>query len=183
MKNYQLTIILIATVLIVSCISQYRYESHGSVELSTGQTAEAVLYWFGDEGRLWYGKKYQKTDSDLEMRICGVTPKSFVPDEQTQALQLLSKSGDMMVVSIDEQGKLSNLEAPVRVPADSPCGKILLSGSGAKITDLAEGANPAVIFLCKSTKNPDRYPNASIYQFQAVTKTKNDKREAAIACQ
>lgn len=180
----KIIILLFPVLLLIGCVNHYRFESRGTVELASGQTADAVMYWFGDEGRLWYGKSFRQIDSDLELRVCGVTPKSFVPHDQSNALQLPGRSGDMQILNLEQGGQLSMLAEPimVRESEKDPCGKILVAGNEVEISQLNEGIKPDVVFLCKNIQRPDRYPNARLYSFQLVSKTEIKNRKAPVAC-
>ena len=158
---------------ISACVGHFRYESRGTVVLtSSEQPSEALLYWYGDEGRLWYGKRYKQSDSGIEMRVCGATPKSFVPSGEGDAeLQLLSRSGDRQVVEVDSTGDVVALREPKRLPPNSTCGRIAASGAEALTEYLAAGVEPQVFILCDNQQRPDRYPKPRRYLFEAVTKT------------
>ena len=168
------TILLIGllSLLLSSCIGHHRYESRGSVTMSFGK-ADALMYWDGDDGLLWYGKRYKDIDSDLEMNICGATSKNFVPASETNhKLQLSNKGGDLQVAKVDNSGHVVRLSEPKRMPAGTSCGHIEVGETMVSIEDLGEGAKPEVIILCEKERPRDRYPQIARYEFGAVTKTR-----------
>ena len=169
---------------ISACVGHFRYESRGTVVLaSSEQPSEALLYWYGDDGRLWYGKRYKQSDSDIVMRVCGTTPKSFVPSGEGDAeLQLLSRSGDRQVAKVDSTGDVVALNAPKRLPPNSTCGGIAVSGAKALTEDLTAGVEPQLFILCDNQQRPDRYPKPRRYLFKEVTKTKVAGNEAPEGC-
>ena len=168
--------ICLLSLLIGGCVGHYRYESNGSVSNSIGGTSNAILYWYGDDGRLWYGKRYQAVDSGLEMIVCDSTSKKFEANEgEDVALQLPSKSGDQQIARFDSRGgRLITLPEPKSLPPGSSCGQIFNDGRAASTDDLAVGVKPEVIILCENQRRPDRYPSVGRYDFSAVTQTKVD---------
>lgn len=168
--------VCVLSLLLGGCIGHFRYESQGSVTTSTGGTNNALLYWYGDDGRLWYGKPYQAVDSGLEMNVCGATSKQFEPEEgENLTLQLPSKSGDQQIARFDSRGgRVVNLPEPKRLTPGSSCGQISIAGQAASTEDLTAGEKPEVIILCENQRKPERYPAVGRYKFNAITKTKVD---------
>jgi len=168
--------ICVLSLLIGGCIGHYRYESQGSVTKASGGTSNALLYWYADDGRLWYGKRYQAVDSDLEMNICGATSKQFAPPEESnKGLQLPSKSGDQQIARFHSRGgRVVNLPEPKRLTPGSSCGQISIAGKSVSTEDLTAGEKPEVIILCENQRKPERYPAIGLYQFKVITKTKVD---------
>ena len=74
-----LTFIVAVSVFATGCVTHYRYESTGMVTSSSATESRALIYWFADEGGLWYDKDQAVLDSDVTMRVCGGLPKTFVP--------------------------------------------------------------------------------------------------------
>ena len=150
--------------------------------MSSGGSTNALLYWYGDDGRLWYGKRYKQIDSDLEMNICGATSKQFVPAEGGNVgLQLPSRSGDLQVAEVGSGGKVVRLPEPKRLKPGAGCGKVSVQGTMVSTDDLDEARKPEVIILCENQRSPDRYPKIGRYVFNPVTKTKvkgNDPPES-----
>ena len=158
--------------LLSSCIGHHRYESGGNVTLSSGESAHALLYWYGDDGRLGYGKRYKEIDSDIEMNICGATPKPFTPTEEDgSGLQLPSRSGDLQVARVDKTGKVVRLPEPKRLKPGASCGRVSIAGTMVAVEDLQEGVVPEVHILCENQRSPSRYPQIGHYVFNAITKT------------
>jgi hypothetical protein len=168
--------VCVLSFLISGCIGHYRYESKGNVTTASGGTSNALLYWYGDDGRLWYGRRYQAVDSGLEMNVCNATPKLFEAKEgENVTLQLPSKSGDVQIARFNSRGgRVVNLPEPKRLTPGSSCGQIFIAGQAASTEDLVVGEKPEVIILCESLRNPDRYPDVGRYAFKAITKTKVD---------
>ena len=165
-------LVCVLSLLISGCIGHYRFESRGSVTSSSGESTNALLYWYGDDGRLWYGKRYQALDSGLELNICGATSKQFtLPEEANTGLQLPSRSGDRQMAQVNSDGKVGKLPEPKRLPPGSSCGQISIAGKPALTEDLSVGAKPEVIILCENERTPDRYPATGLYEFTSVTKT------------
>lgn len=166
-------LVSILSLLISGCMGHYRYESRGSVTTSSGESSNAILYWFADDGRLWYGKSYKQVDSGLEMNVCNATSKQFVPagDDNT-VLQLPSRSGDRQVAHVVSSGEMVRLPEPTKLKPGNSCGRISVTGSAVSTEDLSEGAKPEVILLCENVSKPDRYPEIGRYEFKAITKTK-----------
>ena len=168
--------ICIFSLFIGGCVGHYRYESKGSVTRSAGGTSNALLYWYGDDGRLWYGERYQAVDSGLEMTVCNATPKQFEAQEgEDVSLHLPSKSRDQQIARFDSRGgRLINLPEPKRLSPGSACGQIFIDGKAASTKDLTVGLKPEVIILCENLHKPERYPSVGRYEFNAITKTKVD---------
>lgn len=185
MRTRTTLLVAILSLLLSGCIGHHRYESHGTVTMASGGSTNALLYWYGDDGRLWYGKRYKEIDSDLEMNICGATSKQFTPDEEdTVGLQLPSRSGDLQVAEIGSGGKVVRLPEPKRLKPGAGCGKVLVQGTMVSTEDLNEGAKPEIIILCENKRSPLRYPQIGRYVFNTVTKTKvkgNDPPENVCA--
>lgn len=155
------------------CISNYQYFARGEVTTVANERRDAVMYWQKDEGRLWYGEKYQQTDSDINIRICQETTKIFALSEE-RLLELPSKSGDVKVARIDDTGNLVNLETAEQLREGSGCGLILVEGKAVDNDALQEGMRPEVSILCKNDSKPERYPAVRVYQFNAVERKKSD---------
>ena len=154
------------------CVGHYRFESRGEVKTSSNEPNQAVLYWFGDDGRLWYGKRYQAPDSDLTMMVCRATPKDFAPAPDTnEGLQLSAEGGEHQIAKIDSNGMVVNVSEPKMLRTGSSCGQISLAGKAVSTEDLTVGKKPEVIILCENQENPDGYPAVGRYKFQAITKT------------
>ncbi len=170
------------SLLLSGCLGHYRYESQGSVTTSSGESTNALLYWYGDDGRLWYGKRYKQIDSGLEMNICGATSKQFTPAEgDNVGLQLPSRSGDLQVAQVDSSGGMVRLPEPKRLTPGARCGQISVGGAMVSTEDLDEGAKPEVIILCENERSSIRYPQIGRYVFNTITKTKvkgNDPPES-----
>ena len=63
-----------------ACVGHFRYESRGTVVLaSSEQPSEALLYWYGDEGRLWYGKRYKQMCSGETAATITENPSDIGP--------------------------------------------------------------------------------------------------------
>lgn len=160
-------------VFLTGCIGHYRYESVGTLLDSSGQAQDALLYWYADDGRLWYGKRYVSTDSDVTMLICGSSPTSFEPGGPSDSeLQLYSESGDRLIARLNAQRELTPIADPQRLVVGSSCGQLTLEGSAITVENLTEGTVPEVIFWCDNAANPNRYPRSQQYLFEAVNRTK-----------
>ncbi len=168
--------VCVLSLLLGGCIGHYRYESRGTVKTSSGESSNGLLYWYADDGRLWYGRPYQAVDSGLEMNVCNATPKQFEAKEgENVTLQLPSKSGDVQIARFDSRGgRVINLPEPKRLTPGSSCGQISIAGQAASTEDLTAGEKPEVIILCENQRNPERYPAIGRYEFKAITKTKVD---------
>ena len=160
-----------------ACVGHYRYESRGTVVEPGGSERSAVLYWYSDEGRLWYGPSYAEHDSDIEVLVCEMTPKSFVPSDSDRP-ELVSRSGDQLAAEVDSTGQVVWLEAPVRLRPGSDCGSIQTADGTALPEDLTEGETPQVLFLCHNPGLPERYPKPDLYAFGPVTQTEVIDNEA-----
>ena len=172
-------LLCVMSLLMGGCIGHYRYESKGSVTKSSTGTSQALLYWYGDDGRLWYGRRYQAVDSGVEMKVCKGTPKPFVPlGNENVTLHLPSKPRDHRVAEVDSSGKVGKLPEPEILKAGNSCGQISIGGQAASTEDLTVGEKPEVIILCESQRNPDRYPVVGRYEFKAITMTKVDGNES-----
>lgn len=166
------------------CISHYRYESRGIVKNAAGGERGALLYYAEDAGRLWYGRKYRARDSDVDLKICQATDKSFVPaSESDLSLALMSQGGDEEVAALSEEGAIAPVDPPRRLHAGEFCGIVLVDGSPASIEELDEGAEPTVAILCKNSRRPNRYPEAALYPFDPLTREKvKSDREPSSPC-
>ena len=165
-------ILIVSCFLLSSCIGHYRYESAGTVNVS-GESRNALLYWYADDGRRWYGKRYRQVDTDLELIVCETTPKSFEPDPSGKSLQLSSRSGDRQIARVETAtGEVVLLPEPKRLVVGSDCGHISLSGDNTLTDDLVVGTEPQVFFICDNPRNPVRYPQSRRYQFDDVYKVK-----------
>jgi hypothetical protein len=95
----------VALVALTGCIGHYRYESQGEVMLADSQGHPALLYWYADDGRLWYGKAYRQPDTSLGLLVCGTPLRNFDGADAGEPVVLRSRSE----VS---RTKIENLEAP-----------------------------------------------------------------------
>ena len=178
MSTRFIAIIVFLSTLSSGCIGHYRYESQGNVLIASGQQTEALLYWYGDEGRLWYGPRYKQTDTDIDMIVCDMTPKSFEPaGADNDELQLLSRSGDSQVVAVNNSGEIVPLSEPKRLSVGSECGRLSVSQATVSTNDLHSGTEPNVIILCFNAQRPDRYPEAGRYEFRPIARIKVDGNE------
>ena len=169
---------LIATaVLLSSCIANYQYRAPGKVPFAGGVSRDAVLYWHKDEGRLWYGARYEQTDTGLSMLVCQLPPKPFSLGADG-TLELLGKAGDVRVAMLDAAGKLAPV-TPEPVSDGGRCGAIALDGTPTRTDMLREGTRPVVTILCENATRPERYPVAGEYAFGPVSRQKSGKDPAA----
>jgi hypothetical protein len=173
MSPLRLVLLVLAIVSLSGCVSHYRYESRGIVKSVAGESRGALLYYREDDGRLWYGKKYRARDSDVDLMVCKATEKSFVPTSESDlSLVLMSRGGDLKVADLSEEGAVTPVDPPQRLHAGESCGIVLVGGDAAGIEELDEGAEPRVGILCASSHRPDRYPEAALYHFEALTRVK-----------
>lgn len=173
------------SVFTAGCVTHYRYESTGMVTSSSAAESRALIYWYADEGGLWYDKDQAVLDSDVTMRVCGGLPKTFVPfGEDPGNLQIRSNSGDVQTTKIDAGGDIVSLQQPERLRVgDGTCGQIEVSSKEANIKDLAVSVKPEIIILCKNIRDPKSYPRGGRYKFSAVTRTMiKDDRDPADFC-
>ena len=180
-----LTFVVGVSVFATGCVTHYRYESTGMVTSSSATESGALIYWFADEGGLWYDKDQAVLDSGVSMRVCGGLPKTFVPfGEDPDSLQIRSNSGDVQTVKIDAGGDVVALQQPKRLRVgEGTCGKIEVSRKEAAIKDLAVSVKPEIIILCKNIRDPASYPRGGRYKFAAVTRTIiKDDREPTDIC-
>ena len=169
-------------VFLAGCVSNYQYQARGEVSTVSGEQRDAVLYWHKDEGRLWYGKKYEQVDTSLHMRICEEIPKLFTLSEGG-LLELPSKSGDIKVAHLNDVGNVVHLQVPEQLQEGSRCGLILLEGAPVGNDKLDEGMRPAVSILCKNQSKPQRYPVVANYPFNTVFRHKtSDERRVPDPC-
>lgn len=185
MKIRQLAFIAGVSVLASGCVTHYRYESTGLVTSAAETPSRALIYWYADEGGLWYKKDQAVLDSGVSMRVCDGRPKDFVPvGDQGGKLQIRSGSGDLQTAKLDDAGKLVELqpEVPLR-PGDGNCGQIEVSRKQVAIKDLLPSAEPEVIILCKNKRESTSYPKRGRYKFTAVTRTRiGDDRDPTDIC-
>ena len=175
MNRIFVTAIVFSLALLSGCVGHYRYESHGSVLVADDRQIEAVIYWFGDDGRLWYGKRYRQVDSDVALEGCDFVPKSFdAAAGGDSALLISSKSGDSQVAEVNDAGGVVKLTQPIRLPPGSDCGRISVDMAAVLTSDLRPGVEPEVIILCKSVRSPQSFPAANLYRFDAIVRTKVD---------
>jgi hypothetical protein len=170
---------------LTGCISTYRYESRGSVEAASGGSRGALLYYYEDDGRLWYGKRYRARDSDVDLKICEATDKTFVPaSNKDLLLTLKSRGGDVRIAELASDGRVEPIEPPEPLAAGQSCGHILVGGRQVDMEALDPGARPEVAILCLNRRVSDRYPGASLYPFEALTRTKvKEDREPSSPCE
>jgi len=177
-------LLILISALLSGCISAYRYESRGVVESARGERRGALLYYYEDDGRLWYGKPYRARDSDADLRVCGATDATFVPTSESELLLALkSRGGDERVAGLAAEGGLVAVSPPRRLRPGSPCGHLLVDGERAGIEALDEGMRPTLVILCANPRRPDRYPAADAYVFGPLTRTRvGGEREPVGPC-
>lgn len=169
---------VLAAVALAGCVTNYQYLARGEVATADDGPRSAVIYWNKDEGRLWYGKKYQQVDTGLTLRICQELPKPFALGNGKH-LVLFSRSGDRRTAAVSTDGSVKPLTAPQPVGADSACGLILLNGAPTDTAHLTTGTRPVIAILCDNVARPDRYPPARGYAFGVVSRAKTDKNRTA----
>jgi hypothetical protein len=170
LQRYAFLTILIATT--AGCIGHYRYESQGTVVTAEGQSTHALLYWYGDDGRLWYGKPYRQIDSGISMIVCGRPAKSFDGGGEDDPLVLLSRAGDQRIRRATDDSELVPITPPERLVPGKNCGEVSLAGSGVPSKALEPGSKPAISVLCDNPSKPLRYPAVGIYRFESINRTK-----------
>lgn len=175
MNGKLIFLFLLLSVQLAGCTTFYQYRSEGEVAAQNGSKQKAVLYWYGEEGRLWYGKKYAQVDSGLTLRICKVGAKAFDLSNKTSRLELPAKANDLRVVDVDGQGALQPVRPPIRLVTGDYCGIVLLNGHAVTTRQLKVMLHPSIAILCKSQKNPDRYPQPNIYAFGAISHSETSK--------
>jgi len=158
--------------LLSACVSHYRYESAGTVVDTEGQQQAAMLYWFVDDGRLWYGKPYKMPDSGVTLLVCDTTAKSFDGGDAGEPLMLKSRSGDRLVASNDGSNQVIMLDTPTRLPPGSQCGTIGVDGKLVSSAQLTTTLTPGVSILCDNQSRPNRYPKAGRYRFDPIERIK-----------
>lgn len=177
MRVIRVFALLVTAALLSSCIPNYQYRAAGTVAFAGGVSRDAVLYWHRDEGRLWYGAKYEQADSELSMLVCQVPPKKFSLGADG-SLELPGKAGDVRVATLDAAGKVAPV-TPEPVSDGGRCGAIALDGAPTRTDRLREGTRPVVAILCENATRPDRYPVAGQYAFGPVSRQKSAKDQAA----
>jgi hypothetical protein len=182
MERTRMILAMLVALAVTGCVTNYQYRTYGNVTATDGEMHQAVIYWHKDEGRLWYGKKYEQLDTDATMRICGGTfPKIFaLADDGT--VELLSKSGDFLIARINDTGNLEPVPE-VLLQEGGRCGLILVKGKPAATNGLKTGVRPEVSILCKNATRPDRYPEVGKYQFDPVSRMETgEDRSGPDAC-
>lgn len=173
MNALRIVLLSLAIASFSGCISHYRYESRGIVKSAAGESRGALLYFGEDDGRLWYGKKHRARDSDVDLKVCHASDKSFVPVSASDlSLTLMSQGGDVRVANLSTEGAITPVDPPLRLRANESCGIVLVDGQEAGMEDLDEGAEPKVAILCSNSRRPSRYPEATLYSFDALTREK-----------
>lgn len=174
MRKWKTMLLLIAVYAVSGCVSLYQYSAEGQVTTADGDNIDAVVYWHKDEGRLWYGAKYEQLETDVTLRICQVVPKNFVLAESGHVV-MRSKSNDMQVASVGAGGNLVMLNPPRRLRPGEPCGLILADGNPVGTDGLTLDLAPEIAILCKNDTRPGRYPAAAKYRFGAISRTEIDE--------
>jgi len=164
---------VLLTILLSGCATNYQYMARGKVTSVTGEEIDAVIYWNADEGRLWYGKKYQQADTSVSLRVCQKPVKIFSLSDEG-LLELQSKSGDVRLASLDDAGAMVRLPAEENLRDGSRCGLILVEGKPVDTGKLLEGVQPEISIHCKNETRPDRYPAIANYPFGAVERKEAD---------
>ena len=157
---------------LTGCVSSYLFESRGTVTAADGEPTPALLYWRGDDGRLWYGKRYRQIDTGVTMLVCGKPPRTFDAEGMESELYLGSRSGDLRVAEINESGQFVAVSPPEPVRPDTVCGRVMLADQPAASDALRAGTEPAVLIVCRNTARPDRYPTPGAYPFRPVSRTR-----------
>lgn len=169
---------LLTAVALAGCMTNYQYQSRGEIATASDGPRSAVLFWHKDEGRLWYGKKYEQVDTDLTLRVCQEVPRLFDLGNGKH-LVLFSRSDDRRAAEIADNGVVKPLPTPQPVGENSDCGFILLDGAPTDTAHLATGTRPAVAIVCDNVARPDRYPRIGVYAFGPVSRAETDKERTA----
>jgi len=181
MKIQKLLLIIVPAIALSGCATNYRYEARGELPGTDGEPRNAVLYWFKDEGRLWYGSRYEQVDSDAILRVCNDLPRPFSPDDDGW-LALEGKSGDLLAARILPEGGIEPLAEPLQELA--ACGRVQVNGQPAGTVNMAVGIQPVVSILCRNPARPGRYPEIGSYRFSMVSRVvTDDKRTGAEPCE
>ncbi len=170
--RHRITLALLLLGTNAGCVGHYLYQSEGTVESAGGDAQAALLYWYGDDGRLWYGKRYTQIDSTISMIVCGSTPKQFDGGGADDPVMIKSRPGDRQVIETGEDGGLVPVLEPQPLPPGSNCGEIAESGVGQPSSALEPGMSPVVNVLCDNPSRPQRYPAAGTYRFDAISRIK-----------
>lgn len=179
MKTARYVVVSLATaVAVAGCATNYQYLARGEVATAGGGPRSAVLYWHKDEGRVWYGRKYEQVDTSVTLRVCREVPKPFSLGAGKH-LVLFSRSGDRRTAEVAADGTVKPLANPQPLGDDGDCGFILLDGSFTDATRLATGTRPAIAIVCSNAARPDRYPPTGVYPFEAVSRSETDKERTA----
>lgn len=173
-----LVVHLLGAFALAGCVTNYQYFSRGEIATADDGRRGAVMYWHKDEGRLWYGKKYEQVDTSLTLRICQGVPKPFSLGNGDH-LVLFSGSGDRRAAEVAADGTVKPLASPQPVAEDSACGYVLLDGSPTDTARLTTGSRPSVAIVCDNARRPDRYPPVGVYPFGAVSRSEADKDRTA----
>lgn len=172
-NSVRLVSVLLAAALVTGCgTTHYLYRADGEVSMTDGDVRSAALYWYGEEGRTWYGWPYEQTDTSLTMRVCGVVATStFALDDSGTQVELLSDANDLRVARIDEAGEIELLAEPGRIAEGGRCGVILVGGRPVATDALAVGVRPVVGILCRDPLRPDSYPAVARHPLAAVARS------------
>lgn len=145
-----------------------------------GNARDAVLYWFKDEGRTWYGWPYEQKDSTVRLRACEVILNGdFGGNKEGEPIELTSESGDFQVARLTSSGSIEPLSKPVQIPADRRCGVILVDGQPVGVEKLERGLRPVAVILCRNQTRPESYPAAAAYTFGPIVRTESDADRTA----
>lgn len=173
MNRWKALLLLAASLVLSGCVSLYQYQAEGAVATEDGEQRKAVVYWHKDEGRLWYFRRYEQLESDITLRVCGATPKTFALSDNGY-VELASKSNDARIASVNAAGELV-MQPPKRIRQGEPCGLILAAGHRVGTDGLSPDQRPESVFMCKNDSRPDRYPKVAGYRFGPVSRAKVDK--------
>lgn len=182
MKGMTALSYLIIVFSLSGCVSNYEYLTVGQVMTVDEEERKALLYWRKDEGRLWYGKKYEQLDQTPVMRVCGESTYPFAVTDDG-IMQIDSGANDYRFATTDKRGDIILLQEPQRLRDGSQCGVVLLEGEVVGTESLRENALPRVAFICKNPIRPNRYPAVGSYLFSPVVREKTDISRAAPACE
>ena len=139
------------------CLHVNGYTAAGTVNVNTNEVPNraAVVYWYGEEGRLWYGAKHKVYENTASASICNSLPIELVDKGPKVGVVVLADSnGNDYLTHAFYNGVWTELKAPMRQHGGSPtCGQLLVRSADntletAYFSDVTTGTNMVLAVTC-----------------------------------
>jgi hypothetical protein len=176
--------------LLTACLHVWEYSARGRLDVA-GRAQTAVLYWFSENGRLYYLGQHDQTEDTAELRICGSIPIKLTDTGAAEGIVIKAsdKGDDFVVKSKTATGELVATEPLQQEGGANRCGTLYVQREQqltlVHLKDLREGDHLILDVFCEKrpVRPQDTHPAAGRYVLGPIARAQEGKEvDAPLPC-